>query len=548
MRLLSSLLFPALVFHIAAFAAGRSTVAVPDTLPGFTVAGRDTVSVRGAIIDDHIIFPLDEVLRVLKAPATFDDSSRRVSFHLPSFTVRMLARNPFVVVTDRGSGAASLVQLPVEPVRFGERLYIPAASLPVLFRDIITGSVVLAPSGSVIVHDTADALNPFDITGIVVESRLNGYLMTIEASRKLGNVETWLKPDGWLFVTIEGARADTLAIKRARLTGAVRRAIAYQSPTSVQLTFKVAPDVESAEVAAERTTNNLLVTLRTRSQLEKQDLDKKRHQIAERERAREVNRWKLDVIVIDAGHGGKDPGTIGVTKVYEKTITLGVALKLGSLIKKHLPGVKVVYTRDKDRFVELYKRTQIANEAGGKLFISIHCNSMPGRKSGPNGFEIYLLRPGRTDEAIRIAARENSVIQFEDDKTRYKNLTEEEFILVTMAQSSYIRYSETFAQKAVQSMAKGTPLKNGGVKQAGFYVLVGASMPNALVETGYLSNKNDEKFLKSKTGQQKMADAIFDGMKAFKLEYEKELNSGLGFLPVSSGQFTPEDASHSHGR
>ena len=179
------------------------------------------------------------------------------------------------------------------------------------------------------------------------------------------------------------------------------------------------------------------------------------------------------------------------------------------------------------------------------VFISIHCNSMPGKRSGPNGFEIYLLRPGRTDEAVRIASRENAVIEFEDDKGRYKQLTEEEFILVTMAQSAFFRYSELFAQKAVKEMAKGTTLRNGGVKQAGFYVLVGASMPNALVETGYLSNRNDEKLLKSKSGQQKVAESLFSGIKAFKTEYEKELNDQLGYLDrIPRPLFVPEHAAH----
>jgi N-acetylmuramoyl-L-alanine amidase len=535
------------ILFIRAATAGpfTGTVTARDSLPTFTIMGKETLDVRGARIDGRTLFPIDEVLRTLRAPAAYQDSSRRILFNLPSFTVRLIARNPFVVITDRISGAASLVQLPLEPRVYGERMYLPGASFPVLFRDLIRGSVDLGETGSVTVHDTAGVLNPFDITGVHVESRLNGYLMTIQASRKLGNVETWLKPDGWLFVTVEGARADTLSIKRTRLAGAVRKALAFQSPSSVQLTFKVAPDVESAEVVQDPASNNLFVTLRTRSELQKQDLERKRNEIRERNLSAKRKRWNLDVIVIDAGHGGKDPGTIGISKVYEKTVTLGISLKLGELIKKKLPGVKVVYTRTKDRFVELYRRTQIANEAEGKLFISIHCNSMPRKKSGPNGFEIYLLRPGKTDAAVRIASRENAVIEFEDDKGRYKQLTEEEFILVTMAQSSYVKYSELFAQKAVQAMGKGTSLKNGGVKQAGFYVLVGASMPNALVETGYLSNKKDERLLKSGSGQQKIAQSLFEGIKAFKIDYEKQLNSELGSLGhIPDRLFKPSDAAH----
>jgi N-acetylmuramoyl-L-alanine amidase len=236
----------------------------------------------------------------------------------------------------------------------------------------------------------------------------------------------------------------------------------------------------------------------------------------------------LDAIVIDAGHGGKDPGTIGVSGTYEKNITLGVAQKLGQLIEKNMSGVKVVYTRKTDKFLELYRRTQIANEAEGKLFISIHCNSMARKPSRANGFEIYLLRPGLTQEAIEIAARENDVIQLEEGyEDRYRKLTEEEFIIVTMAQSAYVKQSELFAESASRSMAKNLRMKNGGVKQAGFYVLVGASMPNVLVELGYLSNKKEEQYLRSQKGQNKMAEAIFYGIKDYKVKYEKALKEGI---------------------
>jgi N-acetylmuramoyl-L-alanine amidase len=139
-----------------------------------------------------------------------------------------------------------------------------------------------------------------------------------------------------------------------------------------------------------------------------------------------------------------------------------------------------------------------------------------------------LLRPGRTEEAVAIASRENSVIQLEEGyKERYQKLTEEEFIIVTMAQSAYMKQSEQFAQSAANSMAKQLRIKNSGVKQAGFFVLVGASMPNVLVELGYLSNRNEEQFLRSENGQSRIADALFRGIKEYKITYEKSLQEGI---------------------
>ena len=211
----------------------------------------------------------------------------------------------------------------------------------------------------------------------------------------------------------------------------------------------------------------------------------------------------------------------------EKDVALGIALKLGRMIEANLKDVKVVYTRKTDSFVELYRRGQIANESDGKLFISIHANSLKRKPSQTNGFEVYLLRPGRTEEAIAIAEQENKVIELEEGyENRYEELTEENFILVAMAQSAHMRASEQFADLTQQELEKLTGLQNRGVKQAGFYVLVGAAMPNVLIESGYLSNRSDERYLKSARGQEKIANAIYRAIKRYKEEYEKLLMEG----------------------
>ena len=229
--------------------------------------------------------------------------------------------------------------------------------------------------------------------------------------------------------------------------------------------------------------------------------------------------------MIDPGHGGKDSGTIGVGGIEEKNINLAIALKLGKDIKRQMKGVKVVFTRKTDRFVELYRRGQIANEAGGNLFISIHCNATPRKPSRVNGFEVYLLRPGRTKEAISIAERENSVIKYEDNPARYKKLTDENFILVSMAQSAYMRYSEKFADMLDKEFSKDISIKPLGVKQAGFYVLVGASMPSVLIETGFLSNRKDARYLNSKKGQARIAEAIVKAIEKFRKLYERNIKA-----------------------
>jgi N-acetylmuramoyl-L-alanine amidase len=187
-----------------------------------------------------------------------------------------------------------------------------------------------------------------------------------------------------------------------------------------------------------------------------------------------------------------------------------------------MKDVKVVYTRSNDTFIELYRRGKIANENGGKLFISIHGNSTPKRPTDASGFEVYLLRPGRTKEAIQIASRENGVIQYEDNPQRYQKLTDENFILVSMAHSSYMKYSEKFSDFLNREFNNGEmEEKSRGIKQAGFYVLVGASMPSVLIETGFLTNPKDAAFLKSDGGQSKIAGSILAAITKYREYYQQ---------------------------
>lgn len=233
--------------------------------------------------------------------------------------------------------------------------------------------------------------------------------------------------------------------------------------------------------------------------------------------------WKLDVIVIDAGHGGIDAGAEGVNGVYEKNITLAIAKRLRTLIQEKYPGTKVVMTRETDTFVELYKRTQIANESKGKLFISIHCNSMPSKPHPARGAETYILRPGRNSDAASVAARENASIQFEKSINRYASLNEDNLILATMAQRSFVRFSEELASNIQKSVTSRTRLKSRGVNQAGFFVLVGASMPNVLIETAFISNPEDAAYISSTIGQQETAEAVLEAINAYVRTYEKAI-------------------------
>jgi N-acetylmuramoyl-L-alanine amidase len=492
----------------------------------FHLANGDTSLVHTLDSAEVLYLSLNDFLKPLQLPSILNDSTGKIECLIASQLVRFTNQNPFVVITERLSNTATVYQMPTQVIRIHGEFYIPALNFVTLFERIADKPLLFDAERKTL--ELRSSTSPYDIAGIEIEKKLNGSLITILANKKLGDIETWLKPDGWLFVTITGVTADTAALNRIKPSEVVKKILAFQSPASIQLTFRVTPDVVQAEAANDPASNNLFISLRIRSESERKEIEKKRREAVKQNREHKRDRWKLDVIVIDAGHGGRDPGTVGVVGTYEKDITLSVALKLGQLIEKNLKDVQVVYTRTADRFVELYRRTQIANEAAGKLFVSLHCNALPHKPSSMNGFEIYLLRPNRSEEAVSIASRENAVIQLEEGyQERYQKLTEEEFIIVTMAQSSYMKQSEQFAECAVNSMANNAHIKNSGVKQAGFYVLVGASMPNVLVELGYLSNKKEEQLLRSHDGQRKIAEALFKGVKDYKRKYEQALQEGM---------------------
>jgi N-acetylmuramoyl-L-alanine amidase len=233
-----------------------------------------------------------------------------------------------------------------------------------------------------------------------------------------------------------------------------------------------------------------------------------------------AERWRLDTIVIDAGHGGRDPGAVA-HGVREKDITLAVSRLLGQRIEREL-GIDVVYTRTDDRFIELRERGRIANEAGGKLFISIHANSAPNRHA--HGTETFILGPARTEAARRVMEKENQVVRLESDPGHYERMTEDALIRQTLAQAAFIRKSEELADKIESRFSGSLGRTSRGVKQAGFYVLWNASMPAVLVELGFLTNQQEARFLASSQGQRYLADAIFEAVRAYKEEYDRGLN------------------------
>jgi N-acetylmuramoyl-L-alanine amidase len=234
-------------------------------------------------------------------------------------------------------------------------------------------------------------------------------------------------------------------------------------------------------------------------------------------------------VVIDAGHGGKDPGTIG-KKSQEKDITLQIAMKLSEDIRARCKGVTVICTRTTDEFIELHERAEIANRSKADLFISIHCNSNPKRTS--QGAETYVMGLHRTEANLEIAKKENAAILMEPDYSNAYNgfdpNSDESYITFTLFQNAFLDQSTRFASFVQDEMKDRVGMNDRGVRQAGFLVLYKTTMPSVLIETGFLSNPEEEKFLISEKGQQYIASAICRAFCKFKAKQEgngKELAS-----------------------
>lgn len=230
----------------------------------------------------------------------------------------------------------------------------------------------------------------------------------------------------------------------------------------------------------------------------------------------------IKTVVIDAGHGGKDPGCHGASS-QEKHVCLSMALKLGEMIKKNYPNIKVVYTRSTDVFVELDDRAKIANQSGADLFICIHANAAG---ASAKGTETYVLGLHKTESQQKIAERENSAIYLEDDKgEKYKDfdLSPDAIIARKIQLSVYLDQSISFATK-LQSEFSKIGRYDRGVKQAGFLVLYKTTMPSVLIETGFLTNPEEEKFLSNEESQTAMAASMFNAFKTYKNELEGIVN------------------------
>ena len=490
----------------------------------------DTISVRFAsdsersesliswTSGDIVYVRARDLALVLGGRSWYSPEKRKLDIVFGGLRVRVSAFSSYVIVEDLGREEREdkILHLPV-PVQYAdEHLGVPVESLVNLLGPIVPGLIEFDAGLHLLTVDIQSA----NITGVHIVEKANGTLIQVVTTREfaLEEFQSWINK-GWLYLTVLGARIDSTRIASAPVSGIVRRIVPIQKPESAQLAFRLKDEVDVPEMYQTTDPHEIVISLRksTRSA-----------DVSVRENLyRESQRWLIDTVVLDPGHGGKDPGSIGKGGLKEKTVVLDIAKRLGKLLVSRL-GVRVVYTRDEDVFVPLKSRGRLANREGGKLFISLHANYYSERNI--RGFEIYLMRPGKTAEAVEVARRENSVIRFEESTTVYDSMSSEGVILASLVQSAFMKESEDLAGILQMAMSRRVKTEDRGVKQAGFLVLVGASMPNVLVEVGYLSNRAEERLMRGRRFRQRVAEALYEGIKSFREKYEQMIvaQPGLG--------------------
>jgi len=444
-----------------------------------------------------------EFAELLEVNTNKVEDLKKLVIYLDGKQIKLTAHNPYMMIDKQ------IFQMITETKVIEDKIYVPLAFFTDILNRFLPSEYLLDERKNVLEINTLGSINLF---GLTIEEKTNGTLIRLSSSRDFTNkIVHWVDEEtNILYVTIHEGILDTVSIAKTQVGGVVRRVIPTQLPENAQIAFSLRRKLESRDVFCEKSTNDIVLTLQPLG-ARNRGVQRSTEDILNKDK----EGWIIDTIVLDPGHGGRDPGTTGRSGVHEKDIVLDIAKRLGSLIENKLK-IKVVYTRKRDRYVTLKRRAEIANSSGGKLFISIHVNWNKNRNA--RGFDTYFLRPGMNKAALNtleIEAKENDVVNMYESGDEFEEFNEEDLVLLSMTQSAFVKESEQLAFHVSQELDRQLALRNRGVKQAGFLVLWAAAMPHVFIETGFISNRSDENNLRTKAVKQKIAQGIFNGVDKF---------------------------------
>jgi N-acetylmuramoyl-L-alanine amidase len=456
-------------------------------------------------VDEVTYVRATELFGALGGTVDYGPYPAAATAHLNGHTITFFAASPFV----RFDTSVFNLSLPVL-LREGD------VTLPLATTAELLGRIFKTPVG----WSAEEEVLQFQQSNLKVgtvsgELKRNGLILQIPTGGPVA-YEVYPSMDDWLNISIPGATLGKVSFNRRPFARYIWEFKSYELEGSVQLSFRLQPGKVRWEHRMVPDPYRIEVTFYdTTFQLDTSD---QKGLLAPAPGAG-LDLDPIDVIVVDAGHGGDDLGAVGRRGVREKDVVLGVALELAKLLNAD-PHFRALLTRDDDTFVPLKRRAEIANEANADLFISLHANSAP-RKTA-QGFETFFLSAAKSDEARATEQLENASLRFEESKTA-TGTDDVDFILTDLLQNQFLVESADLAQTIQGELSRALTVPDRGVNQAGFVVLYNAYMPSVLVETGFVSNAQEEQWLAAKSNQKKLADALYRSIVTFRRNSEEKL-------------------------
>jgi N-acetylmuramoyl-L-alanine amidase len=473
-----------------------------DTIEGKNIFTREQFDIDRTRTGSIDYISLADFVHLINSSLQWDPIAMTATMDTGDHIIKVQLFSPYIVIDNNPHNLIYRTSF-----RNGS-IYVPMEKFIQVCNRILKGELIFYPDENKL--DFVPRL--FNILDLGVEDKSNGYLITIFLSEKLKH-EHILTEEGWLNLTLYGGKIDTSAMARYDLYPAVRSMRAYQFENSAQLSFLLKD--KNANFTINDRDEPARITISINSAPSEQGFTG-------------IPTWRknnIEMIVIDPGHGGEDPGAIGrVDGTREKDVVLDISRRVAAILRKK--GLKVVMTREKDEFIPLGERTQMANRLGADLFVSIHANA--SERIQPRGCQTFFLARAKNDEARATAALENSALRFEkeDNPAPFDEASDLDFILMDIVQNEYLKESSDLAELIQNRFDGNLEIPNRGIDQAGFYVLNRAYMPAVLVETAFISNEIEEELLRKRSFRKALAESIAEGILDFKKKYQGSDNLG----------------------
>ncbi|MCK4583833.1 N-acetylmuramoyl-L-alanine amidase [candidate division WOR-3 bacterium] len=444
---------------------------------------------------DWVYVSLYDFKKVLNISFFKEKTKRRIILNFPEHTLTFVPDNPYYLLDNKGKK----MFLPF--VSIGGKSFVSLPDIETVLANATDKDVFyIGPLNSIVMDRIT-----FNPDSIILKDEKEKVSFTLTSKTEL---ITSIDDDkkGELKLTLYNAVCKPTLIPPSDGRGEIKKVLLQQEQDKAALSFIY--DINKIEkIERELVSPGFSIRITFYKKKEKPP-----------EEVKPKKQYFINKIVIDPGHGGRDPGAVGPTGLTEKEIVLKISMELKKILTKN--GFTVLMTRDEDSFVRLRQRSRLANNSGADLFVSIHCNATGWRKQA-GGFETFFLSTAKTSWARAVEAKENSVIEFETPDEKESPI---EYIFYDLMQNLHLRESSDLADFIQESMAENLTIEDRGVKQANFHVMREIYMPSVLVEAAFISNKEEEKLLQKQSFRKKIARGITDGILKFKKIYEKKLN------------------------